>query len=619
MNAYSYKKKKLNVFNIPATRLLFRLLMVLLLFSVSRWLIYLFNTDFFHHLTLGQALRLYFVGMRFDLVVIAYANIPLILFFCLPFKFIYNKVLQSFLSVYYVFVNSALIILNMVDVIYFRFIGKRMTAELFKWLGDPDINLWDIAGQVVADYWFMLLLMVLFVLVLVVVAKRTRLAPEQADGNSKWAFLQWVSLMVFSALTPVAARGGLQQKPVSIGTAIHYADSHNVPILLNAPFTIAKGSTPHALRALDYDGLEGIDFSPVHFSTQANRFCADSLTYKPNLVYIVLEGVGQEMIGYYNPDQRYPLTPFLDSLLNQSLTFDGRANGRRAIEALPSLLSGIPALMNVDIAASPYAGNRIDNLGLSLHQQGYHAEHANDPSKDLDDFKQPFAILLSSLSLEHPNSLALPKESYLWSKYEKNVFKTDYALRAFFMASTQKPWYDSTLFVITANHANAEHYLPEYSNVWGMYSIPLAFFMPSRIEPLRCEELAQQIDLNLSVLSALGINDTVFSFGRNLFDSLTRPYSIAYINHTYQFSDGRYLIQSDGNRTIGVFNIQSDRQLNDNLIDRIQCEDLAKIMKKIIQEYNNRFIYNKLYIDKEAYREQTKNTLYLEPRSGKVE
>ena len=664
MNAYTYKKKKLNWFNLPVVRLLFRLLIVLLLFSVSRWLIYLFNTDFFHHLTLKEALRLYLVGMRFDLVVIAYANMPMILFFCLPFKFIYNRVLQSILSVYYVFVNSVIIILNMVDVIYFRFIGKRMTSELFQFLGNPDENIWAILGQVIVDYWFILVLMILFVLVLVVVSKRTRLEAEQDEGYTRWPFIQWLSLLVFTVLTILAARGGLQHKPVNMTTALRYADSQNVPIVLNTPFTIVKSSTSHGLTEKDYEGLEDVDFSPIHFNTEANRFVTDSLGYQPNLVYIVLESIGQEMTGYYNPDRRYPLTPFLDSLLEKSLTFDGRANGRRSIEALPSLLSGIPSLMDVDFTSSPYFNNRIDGLGLSLQQQGYltamfhggnngtmnfdvyaknagfehyygRTEYNNDDDFDgrwgifdgpflqyslntMDGFDQPFAAVIYTLSSHHPYTLPdgfeLPQEAYLWSGFEKTVFYADCALRDFFAEAATKPWYDSTLFVITADHANTEHYLPEYSNIWGMYSIPIAFYMPSRLSPVDSKELAQQTDLNLSILSALGINDTVFSFGRNLFDSITQPSCIAYINQTYQFSDGRYLIQSDGDHTIGVFNLHHDPQLNDNLIDRIQCEDLAKIMKKMIQEYNNRFIYNHLFVDKEVYYEQAKNKLYLEPR-----
>ena len=180
MNAFYHKKSKTSLGDLPVTQLIIRLLMVVVLFSLSRWLIYLFNTEFFHHLTLKEASRLFLVGLRFDLVVIAYANFPVILYYCLPFKFIYNKMLQKAISVYYVFANALIIILNMVDVIYFRFIGKRMTSELFQFFGNSDENIWAIVGQVVVDYWYMLVLIVLFVMVLVVVSKRTRLDPENA-------------------------------------------------------------------------------------------------------------------------------------------------------------------------------------------------------------------------------------------------------------------------------------------------------------------------------------------------------------------------------------------------------------------------------------------------------
>ena len=100
--------------------------------------------------------------------------------------------------------------------------------------------------------------------------------------------------------------------------------------------------------------------------------------------------------------------------------------------------------------------------------------------------------------------------------------------------------------------------------------------------------------------------------------TVSNPYSIAYINQTYQYSDGRYLVQSDGDNTIGIFNILTDRQLSDNLIDRIQCEDLARLMKQHIQEYNNRFINNQLFVDKEAMYEQAEDTLYYQPDLGEV-
>ena len=660
MSYYHTRKKHFPWFGYPVVRLVLRLLMVLLLFSLSRWLIYLFNEEFFHHLTLCQAIGLYFVGMRFDLVVIAYANLPMILLYCLPFKFVYNKVLQKVVNVFYVFVNAIIITFNMIDVIYFRFIGKRMTSEFFQFFGNSDENIMPILGQVIVDYWYMLILILLFVVVLVVVGKRTLLKRPSDPFPTHWHFIQWISLLAFSVVTPLACRGGIQSKPVNMTTALKYADSQNVPIVLNTPFTIVKSSTSHGLTEKHYYEPEEMDFSPVHLTLKPNRFITDSLGFQPNMVLIVLESFGQEMIRYYNPDRRYPLTPFMDSLLEQSLTFDGRANGRRSIEALPSILSGLPSLMDVDFTSSPYFSNKVDGLGLVLKDHGYNTsvfhggnngtmnfdvfaknvgfdayygrtEYDNDADFDgrwgifdgsflryflntIDGFEQPFGTLVYTLSSHHPYTLPkgfeLPKESYLWSGFEKTVYYTDCALRDFFEEAAKKPWFDSTLFVITADHANTEHYLPDYSNVWGMYSIPVAFYMPSRLTPMRCDELAQQADLNLSILSALGVDDTLFSFGRNVFDSLSDQSSIAYINQTYQYSDGQYLVQSDGEQTIGVFNIRRDRQLNDNLVDRIQCSDLSKKLNERIQEYNNRFISNQLYIDKEALHEQEEDTVH---------
>lgn len=669
MIANSRKKKKLNLLSRPAVKLLFRLVMVLLLFSLSRWLIYVFNTDFFHHLTLKQALWLYLMGMRFDMVVIATINIPVILFFCLPFKFIYNRMLQSVVSIYYVVVNSAIVLLNMLDAINFRFIGKRMTSEVFTGLHITEDVFWSMIGQFVVDYWYILVLMVLLVMVLWVVSVRTRLEPEALENDDFWPSVQWVSLLVFAILTPIAARGGLQKRPVDMTTAAQYADSQNMPILLNAPFIIAKSPTSHLLVERHYFNDDEMDFSPIHCSTQPQRFVADSLGFQPNLVFIVLESFGQEMIGYYNPDRRYQLTPFLDELLKQSLTFDGRANGRRPNEALPSLFSGLPSLMDVDFQVSPYAGNKVDGIGTVLGAHGYRtsmfhgvfneakifdeyalstgidrycgrAEYNNDDDFDgrlgifdgpfmqfcldaLDTTAQPFATVVYTLSSQHPYTLpkgfVMPDESYFWSGFEKTVYYADCALRDFFAEAQTKPWFDSTLFVITADHANTEHYLSEYSNIWGMYSIPIAFYMPSVIKPYRSSEIVQQIDLNLSIIAALGINDTVFSFGRNVFDTVSTPFNITYINQTYQYSDGQYLIQSDGDRTFGVFNIRRDPDVDDNLIEHIQCDDLSRKMKEIIQQYNNRVINNQLFIDKEAWHEQAEDTLYCQPDLGEVE
>ena len=676
------KKKKGTLGGLPISLLFMRLISVLIFFSISRWLIYLFNLEFFHHLSLGASLRLFITGMRFDLVTIAYANIPVILYYCLPFKSIYDRICQRIIDIYFVIANALIISFNMVDVIYFRFIGKRMTSEFFQFFGNSDENMGPIVAQIFTDYWFMLVLVVLFILLLVVLTKRTQLRRPEKELPPSWRLTQCISLLLMAMLTPIACRGGLQPKPVNMMTALKYADSQNVPIVLNTPFCIVRSVSSNGLQELHYYDDNELSFSPYHLNTQANRFitsdtlvypyilATDSITdtiWKPfNLCIIVLESFGQEMIGYYNENQRYPVTPFMDSLLPNCLTFDGRANGRRSIESLPSILSGIPSLMDADLTSSPYFGNKIDGLGMHLQKHGYstsvfhggnngtmnfdvfsqHAgfkdyygrkEYNNDDDFDgkwgifdgpylqyciqnIDTIQPPFATLLYTLSSHHPYLLPegfeLPKEAYLWSGFEKTVYYSDCALRDFFKSASQTDWYENTLFVITADHANTEHYQSDFSNMWGMYAIPIAFFMPKRIEAKHNVEIAQQIDLNVSILSALGFDDTICSFGRNVFDSLSEPYTISYLNQTYQYSNGDYLIQSDGNNTIGVFKVQNDRQLNDNLVDRIQCPDLAQKLRERLQIYNNGLIHNTLYIDSTLFNGQAEDTLYHQPDFG---
>ena len=641
MNYYAKQKEKRSVLTLPAVQLALRLLAALVLFSMSRWLVYLLNTEFFHHLSLRQAFRLYFVGMRFDGVVLAYANIPVILYYCLPFRFIFTKTLQKLIDTWYVFANSVLILLNMIDIVYFRYVGSRMTSEVLRVFDHLDGQLGTMASEVFADYWYMLLVMVLFVLLLIVVVKRTRLEPGKGVLTSHWYFSQWISLLVYLVLTIIACRGGLQAKPVNRKTALQHADSQDIPILLNTPFTIVKVGEDLLDGELRWYEPEEMDFSPIHFTTRANRFLKGEHGYRPNLVFLVLEGVGQEMVSFYHPGRSNPVTPFLDSLLRKSLAFDGRANGRRSFEELPSLLSGLPALTEVDLSATRRHTDTLGGLGAVLHSHGYYTalfetrdvhgrRSAGDDSFDgpflqrcidtFDTLQQPFAVMIRPHSTRFPYTLPkdfeLPRESYLWSRFEKSVYYTDHALRAFFETATDRPWFDSTLFVITADHANNEHTSPEFNNIWGMYSIPLAFYMPSHVPAYHCDEIAQQIDLNVSILSALGVDDTVFSFGRNVFDSLSDPSFLAYVNLTYQYSDGKYLIQSDGEHTFGVFNVQKDWMLRKNLVSLIQCPDLSKKLRERIQEYHNRLINHQLFIDKKAYHEQATDTVCHQPDLG---
>ena len=65
-------------------------------------------------------------------------------------------------------------------------------------------------------------------------------------------------------------------------------------------------------------------------------------------------------------------TPFLDSLIHHSLTFEYTfGNGQQSIDGLPSVLSGIPRFIE-PVFLTPASLNKLSVFGSELKKKGYH-------------------------------------------------------------------------------------------------------------------------------------------------------------------------------------------------------------------------------------------------------
>lgn len=479
--------------------------------------------------------------------------------------------------------------------------------------------------------------------------KKTKVKDSVSEFNLLWYIKQSVIFVIAIFLSAVGIRGGLQPMPIAMMTVANYTTKY-APLVLNTPFSILYGSLSATLDDINYFDEEEIDklYTPIHKNISNNRFIhSDAKGY--NVVLIILEGIGQEMIGFYNSDYKQSLTPFIDSLFRESLTFDGMSNGRRSIESLPSLMTGIPSLMSTDYPTSKYASNRIDGLGSILKRHGYKTaflhgadngtmnfhitsksngfddyygreEYNNDSDYDgtwgiydmpflqysaekLNEYEAPFAATIYLLSSHNPYSLPdnykVPDYLSDNTPFEKTVRYVDDALSLFFKKVSQYEWFDNTVFVIVSDHGNSEHHFDRYKNIRGTCQIPLAFYSPNIIKKERVEEIAQQTDINISILSVLGIKEDVFSFGRNLFDSIQKPSFTSFLNSMYRYSDGKYFMLSDGKDIHAVYDI-NDENLSNNLIknESYDWSDLDKGFKSRLQQYNNRMNRNKTYIEK---------------------
>lgn len=628
--------------------ILIRLCIMLFLLSLSRWLLYIFNADNFVELNNKELIRLYFIGFRFDLHTLLIFNIPLIIGYGLPIRLRYNRTYRKIIDISFIITNSIAIALNLIDVIYFRYLDKRMSSELFTFFTGTDEDQFSLILHFIIDFWYMFLIFFIFLFIIIVLTKIIQPKASIPNNIRLWHIKQSIIFIIMISFSVIGIRGGFQLKPINLLTAIEYTSSENTPLVINTPFSICMSSTSTVLDEINYFDHESIDslYSPCHKNIISNRFIIEK-TKTPNVVLIILESFGQEMIGYYNDKIEHSNTPFLDSLFKRSLTFDGFANGRRSIEALPSILCGIPSLMATDLPSSRYAINRIDGFGNILKDNGYTTsffhggnngtmsfnttskssgfdyyygrdEYNNDSDYDgtwgiydgpflqymackLNDFKEPFAATVFTLSSHHPYSLPenyAISDTSIKTPFEKTIRYVDEALNDFFATASKQKWFENTIFIITADHVNPDHYYDEYKNIAGSYRVPIAFYAPQFIENKESQEIAQHLDIGVSILAALGINDSIISFGRNLFDSIQQPEYISYLNNIYQFSDGEFLMQSDGKNIFKIYDIKKDIRLKNNIYND-DYENWAKLDKEFkirLQQYNNRMINNKLYI-----------------------
>ena len=446
-------------------------------------------------------------------------------------------------------------------------------------------------------------------------------------------------------------RGGFRHstRPITLANAGKYVDTPNeMAIVLNTPFSIYRTIGKDALKEKKYyssdEELKKV-YNPVFTPDSTKKFKYN------NVVIIILESFAREYFGFYNPhldNETYPgYTPFLDSLMSQSKVFwYSLANGRKSIDVLPSVLTSIPSV-KTPFVLSYYSGNDLNSLPGLLKKKGYNtsffhgapngsmgfqsfvnlvgvdyyyglSEYGTDKEWDgmwgawdedflqyyadmLDTISEPFFTTLFSVSSHHPFKVP---EKYV-GKFPKGtkpihqcIHYTDQSLEKFFKKIQNSSWYDSTLFVITADHSFYQVSHPEYKTIRGSYSVPLFFYHPtddlSGIE----YELGQQIDIMPTVLNYLNYDEPYISFGNDLFKDDSNRFAVNVLNNTYQLYMEDYLIQYNEKDIVSLYQYRTDSLLQNNLkgtLPDVEKKMLQKI-QAFIQEYNHRMINDQMII-----------------------
>ncbi len=524
---------------------------------------------------------------------------------------------------------------NCVDVGYFRFTKKRSTSDLFEQIGgQTDIG--KLLPQYVKDFWWVLLIYILLVMVLIYLYKKIKpiVVQKYVFTNIKEALLVFLVFVFFSGCIVLGIRGGLQRIPIDIVNAGSVTTPEEVPLVLNTPFTLIKSVSQTALTNYNFynEAFLKAHFNPVHHYK-------DSIFQKHNVVVIILESFSKE---YTKIGANMGLTPFLDSLMDQSLLFTNAfSNGSKSIEGIPAILSGLPSLMDNPFINSIYANNVQTSFASVLGKEGYSTaffhggingtmnfddwapsagyanyfgkkEYGNDDDfdgfwgiwdepflqyavKKMSGLKAPFHSAIFTLSSHHPYFVPgkyktrFPKGPL---ENSQSIRYADNALRQFFISAKKESWYNNTLFILSADHASiSEH--PFYSNVVGNQSIPIIFFKGDNSLKSKNNMAFSQMDILPSALNLLGYNKPFFSIGRSYLETSSNN-SYSYGNSTHYLYTDSMLYSFSAPELKTVFNYKRDSTLANNLLNKNAGLDakMTEEFKVFIQIYNQSLILN---------------------------
>jgi len=182
---------------------------------------------------------------------------------------------------------------------------------------------------------------------------------------------------------------------------------------------------------------------------------------------------------------------------------------------------------------------------------------------------------------------------------DKCVQYSDNALRGFFNYAKTQPWYNNTIFVITADHTSQTYY-PEYSKAINRFAVPILFFSANKSYNLKGvrTDMASQMDIYPSVIDLIGYHKPFRSWGRSLISDLPAetPRVVNSPGSIYQFMEGDYIYLFDGSKMTGIFNC-TDKGLEKNLLTGNINPEMNKGMmdcKAFIQDYTDRIVNGKL-------------------------
>ena len=594
-------------------------------------------------------------ALVFDTSALLYVNSLYLVLMLLPLHIKERPGFHKALKWLFIVTNAVGVAMNLMDSVYFQYTGRRSTVSVFTEFANEG-NITSILLTEFVHHWYLVLVFVVLVFLMWRCYTKPRLDVYRFGHH--YYISQLIVLLVMIPLAIVGIRGSVTAgtRPITISNANEYVNRPvESSVVLNTPFSMIRSLGKKAFVTPDYFSADEMEivYTPVHQAP-----VADALSHKgKNVVILIVESMGKEYIGNFNRGLENGVykgyMPFIDSLLTQSMTFEySYANGRISMDAMPSILSGLPMMVE-PFFLTPASLNDVEGLPMMLATEGYssaffHGGHNismgfsayahsigyqryvgldeycksskyggmedfdgkwaiwDEPFlqftlDNIEEMKSPFLATVFTASSHHPYNVPEQYTDSLKDEGGQPIHKcvryTDLALRRFFERASREPWFKNTIFVLVADHTNlASHDV--YKTDLGLYSIPIIFYAPDgSIAPaVRDDVIAQQTDITPTLLHLLGYSRSYLAFGDDLLSVPPgQSWAFSYNAGVYQLVKGDLMLQFDGSKTTALYRFKTDPLLKENLVGKLpEQQEMELFLKAIIQQYMSRMNENRL-------------------------
>ncbi len=630
--------------------LFYRIALAYLFYFIARILFYTYNHDILDVNSVTEFLQISYHGLVFDTTAILYVNGLFILLSTLPFFINTKPKYQKGLFYLYFISNLFFYAFNFVDLIYYKYNFSRLTLAAWDLVKNEESK-GGMLFRFLITYWHVFLLFIVVSILWVFLYQKVKVKHNLVENAKiKYVAKSIFGVLVIATLCIGGIRGDFKKstRPINLVDANRFVKkSQQADLVLNSTFSFLRTLGVQTFKKTDFNLPEEV----VNANFQPIKLYNSNAPTTPNIVLIITESMGREYIGAFNKNTKIKdyvsYTPFIDSLATESLIFtNAYANGYKSIHGMSSILSGIPSFKDA-FTSSPYAKQKIGSMVSCLKSKGYDTsffhgapngsmgflgfgnilgfdhyygmtEYGNDAdfdgswgiwdvpfmqfmNKTISKKKAPFFSTIFTVTSHEPYVVPnefknkLPKGT---NPIHQPVGYTDYAFKKFFEAAKKQPWFENTIFIITADHCNLVNYHEEYYNkIMNRLAVPILFYSPKYKLKGESNELAQHIDIFPTVMDIIGYNKPFRSWGRSLLDKKQsiQPFVINYNTGMYNFAKGNYVCAFDGKVAVGFYSKEDKEQLH-NLIGKRNKEmnDIEMACKAFIQDYFNRIIDKKL-------------------------